>query len=108
MRTFGGAKLFLRQAWAGAWLLGAGLASAGGEPPGVPLAAGFEPIPAQFIYPPLKANGSADDALASGQVRNEKSAMAPPASKPWRIAFLFPHLKDPYWLGCNYGLIGEA
>jgi protein TorT len=72
------------------------------------LATDYVPIPVQFIYPPLKPNGSADDALASGQVRNEKFAMAAPASKPWRIAFLFPHLKDPYWVGCNYGLISEA
>lgn len=103
-----GAKLALRQTWAGAVLLGAGLASAGAVPPGGAPAAGFEPIPVQLIYPPLKANGTADEALASGQVRNEKFAMAPPARKPWRIAFLFPHLKDPYWVGCNYGLIGEA
>lgn len=72
------------------------------------LATDYVPIPVQFIYPPLKPNGSADDALATGQVRNEKFAMAAPASKPWRIAFLFPHLKDPYWVGCNYGLISEA
>ncbi|HEY6897004.1 MAG TPA: TMAO reductase system periplasmic protein TorT [Rhodocyclaceae bacterium] len=74
----------------------------------MPLASRFEPIPVYAIYPPLKANGSADEALASGQVRHEKFSMAAPASQPWRIAFLFPHLKDPYWVGCNYGLIGEA
>lgn len=34
--------------------------------------------------------------------------MAARASKPWRIAFLFPHIKDPYWIGCNYGIISEA
>lgn len=34
--------------------------------------------------------------------------MAAPATKPWRIAFLFPHLKDPYWVGCNYAVISEA
>lgn len=103
-----GTKHFLDKTWVAALLLGAGLGGAFATPPEALLAPGFDPIPVQLIYPPLKANGSADDALATGQVRNEKFAMASRASKPWRIAFLFPHLKDPYWLGCNYGLIGEA
>ena len=60
---------------------------------------GFAPIPVSSIYPPLKTHGSADDALATGHVYDETYRMAAPASKPWRIAFLFPHLKDPYWVG---------
>ncbi len=71
-------------------------------------ASGFEPIPVSAIYPPLKSHGTADDALATGHVINESYPMAAPASKPWRIAFLFPHLKDPYWVGCDYGVISEA
>ncbi len=68
----------------------------------------FDPIPVYSIYPPLKPHGSADDALATGQVVNESYSMAAPASKPWRIAFMFPHIKDPYWVDCTYGLISEA
>lgn len=68
----------------------------------------FEPIPVYTIYPPLKPNGSADEALLSGRVVEESYPMAAPASKPWRIAFLFPHIKDPYWVGCTYGLVSEA
>ena len=68
----------------------------------------FDPIPVYTIYPPLKPNGSADEALASGRVVEESYPMAAPASKPWRIAFLFPHIKDPYWVGCTYGLVSEA
>lgn len=83
-----------------------GAAWAQSRPPLTP--AGFDPIAVFAIYPPLKSNGSADDALASGRVRNERYPMAARASKPWRIAFLFPHLKDPYWIGCNYGLVSEA
>lgn len=78
------------------------------DPPRTMSAVSFDPVPVHAIYPPLKANGSADEALASGQVREEKFSMPTPATKPWRIAFLFPHLKDPYWIGCNYGLISEA
>ncbi|MCX7192248.1 MAG: TMAO reductase system periplasmic protein TorT [Proteobacteria bacterium] len=68
----------------------------------------FDPIPVYSIYPPLKSNGSADDALATGRVVDETYPMAAPAHRSWRIAFLFPHVKDPYWIGCSYGLITEA
>jgi len=73
-----------------------------------PVSSNFDPVPVYSIYPPLKPHGSADEALASGRVVDGHYAMAAPASKPWRIAFLFPHLKDPYWAGCNYGVISEA
>ncbi len=79
--------------------------------PGLAAAAGiekFDPIPIRAIYPPVKPHSSADEALASGHVANEYFKMAKPASKPWRIAFLFPHMKDPYWIGCSYGVISEA
>lgn len=101
-------KGLFRNAWGCAVLFCLALGSACAEPAAPHLASKFDPIPVQTIYPPLKANGSADDELASGQVRNESFVMAARATRPWRIAFLFPHLKDPYWLGCNYGLIGEA
>lgn len=74
----------------------------------LPRASRFLPIPVYAIYPPLKANGSADEALHTGRVVEGEYAMAAPASKPWRIAFLFPHIKDPYWVDCSYGLISEA
>ena len=60
----------------------------------------FAPVPVVSIFRPLQAHGSADEALASGRVVPGSYAMAPKASKHWRIAFLFPHLKDPYWTGC--------
>lgn len=81
-------------------------AAEGGAP--VAVAGEFAPIPVHAIFPPVKRHGTADDALTSGRVVNELFAMAAPASKPWRIAFLFPHLKDPYWIGCGYGVISEA
>ena len=68
----------------------------------------FDPIPVYSIYPPLKRQASADDALLSGRVVNGLYGMAERASKPWRIAYLFPHIKDPYWVGCSYGVISEA
>ena len=74
----------------------------------VPASGTFEPIPVFSIYPPVKPGGTADEALASGRVVDDRYAMTARASKPWRIAFLFPHIKDPYWVGCDYGVISEA
>ncbi len=51
---------------------------------------------------------TADDALSTGRSRASRFVMARPASRPWRIAFLFPHLKDPYWVGAAYGVMTEA
>lgn len=34
--------------------------------------------------------------------------VAPTAKKPYRIGVSFPHLKDPYWLAVDYGIIDEA
>lgn len=73
-----------------------------------PTAGKFDPIPVLSIYPPLKQHASADEALASGRVVSGTYAMAQRSSKRWRIAFLFPHIKDPYWIGCSYGVITEA
>lgn len=66
------------------------------------------PVPVFSIFPPLKANGTADEALKSGRVVDGHYTMTDKASRPWRVAFLFPHIKDPYWLGCNYGVISTA
>lgn len=30
------------------------------------------------------------------------------ANKPYTIGVSFPHLKDPYWLAVNYGIVSEA
>jgi len=68
----------------------------------------FAPVAIQSIFHPLPANSTADDALAAGRVVTGTYGMAARASKPWRIAFLFPHIKDPYWVGCSYGVISEA
>ncbi|RZT08127.1 protein TorT [Duganella sp. CF402] len=68
----------------------------------------FAPIPVTSIFRPVQLNGTADDALASGRLVQGVYPPAAHASKRWRIAFLFPHLKDPYWGGCAYGVISEA
>lgn len=82
--------------------------AASAETPQVSSTVKFEPVPVFSIFPPLKRSGSADDALSTGRVVDSTYVMAEPASRPWRIAFLFPHVKDPYWVDCTYGLISEA
>ncbi len=105
MKSYGMVVLnTLKSACLGALFLGACAVHA--QP--APSVAKFAPIPGVSVFRPLQLNGSADDALASGRVVPGKFAMATHAGKHWRIAFLFPHLKDPYWTGVSYGVISEA
>ncbi|MBZ8119268.1 TMAO reductase system periplasmic protein TorT [Roseovarius sp. LXJ103] len=30
------------------------------------------------------------------------------AEQPWHICVLFPHMKDSYWVGVNYGIVDQA
>ena len=30
------------------------------------------------------------------------------SEKPWHLCALYPHLKDPYWLSVNYGMVSES
>ena len=87
-----------------------GVAPWGSPAWGTPAVSGdaFAPIPVYSIYAPRQHGATADDALASGRVVAGRYSMVAHASKPWRIAYLFPHIKDPYWIGCSYGVISEA
>ncbi|MFC0168379.1 TMAO reductase system periplasmic protein TorT [Pseudoduganella danionis] len=78
------------------------------QPAAIPAPPRYSPIPVDAIYAPVQPNGTADDALASGKVERTVFPMAAKASKVWRIAFLFPHVKDPYWVACSSALISEA
>jgi len=42
------------------------------------------------------------------QRENKQYTPLDQAQKKWRIHVFIPHLKDPYWLGVNFGLIDEA
>lgn len=88
--------------------LGLSLLAAGLGPALAQNGAKFAPIPVTSIFRPVQPNGTADDALASGRLVQGHYPAAAHASKRWRIAFLFPHMKDPYWSGCAYGVISEA
>ena len=30
------------------------------------------------------------------------------AAKKWHLCILFPHMKDSYWVGVNYGIMDQA
>ena len=57
------------------------------------------PYDAAKIEPPFAADGKSVDV---SYVPLEK------ASKPWNICVSFPHMKDAYWLGVDYGVAEEA
>lgn len=63
------------------------------------LAGDWYPYPAQKVEPPFDPNGKSVDV--------EYSPLAK-AEKPWKICVSFPHMKDAYWLGVDYGVVAEA
>lgn len=42
------------------------------------------------------------------QPRLVEHVPAAAASKPWVLCVVIPHIKDPYWLGINHGMVDEA
>ncbi len=43
-----------------------------------------------------------------GDLTYEKFYLSEPATKVWHIGALFPHIKDPWWIASNYGLMEEC
>lgn len=63
--------------------------------------AGAESLPAREVMrwePPLAATTA----------RPVRLPPTRPATRPWRLCVLFPHIKDAYWLGVNYGMAEQA
>ena len=52
--------------------------------------------PVQYVVDGEKQPISMYEPIATGDI-----------TKPWNICVAFPHLKDPYWLGANYGIAEE-
>ncbi|HEX2885597.1 TMAO reductase system periplasmic protein TorT [Vineibacter terrae] len=73
-------------------IIGALLASAA-------VAADWYPYPAEAVDPPFSADGKVSPV---SYVPLDK------ASKRWKICVSFPHMKDAYWLGVDYGVVTEA
>lgn len=62
-------------------------------------AADWFPYPAEAVDPPFAATGKA---------KPVQYVPLPKASKKWDICVSFPHMKDAYWLGVDYGVVEEA
>ncbi len=57
------------------------------------------PYPAQEVTPAFSADGATSDVTYTA---------LDTASKAWNICVSFPHMKDAYWLGVDYGAVDEA
>lgn len=62
-------------------------------------AADWFPYPAEITTPPFAADG---------RVSPTTYVPLPKAAKKWNICVSFPHMKDAYWLGVDYGVVEEA
>jgi periplasmic protein TorT len=66
---------------------------------GAAYAADWFPYDASKIDPPFAKDGKSSDV---------KYSPLDKASKPWNICVSFPHMKDAYWLGVDYGVAEES
>lgn len=57
------------------------------------------PYPAEEVVPPFSADG---------EVNAVTYTPLESAAQPWNICVSFPHMKDAYWLGVDYGVVDEA
>ena len=66
---------------------------------GLAQAASWYPYNAEVTQPPFAADG---------KVSMVEYVPLTKASKKWKICVSFPHMKDAYWLGVDYGVVDEA
>jgi len=57
---------------------------------------------------PLKAESTTPPFSETGVKGDVNYVPLPKATKPWNICVSFPHMKDAYWLGVDYGVSQEA
>jgi protein TorT len=67
------------------------------------LVAGLSPANATDWWP-LQVNATGKD----GKVARVDYRPLAKASKPWNVCVSFPHMKDPFFLAANYGMVEEA
>ncbi|GHG90502.1 TMAO reductase system periplasmic protein TorT [Pseudodonghicola xiamenensis] len=67
--------------------------------PASAFAADWFPYPAEEVTPPFTADGKVSPVTYAPLAK---------AEKPWNICVSFPHMKDAYWLGVDYGVADEA
>jgi len=57
---------------------------------------------------PYKAEATEPAFAADGKKTPIEYSPLAKASKKWDVCVSFPHMKDAYWLGVDYGVIEEA
>ena len=67
--------------------------------PSAAMAKDWYPYPAQKVVPPFSDNGKTEPVTYTPLKKAEKK---------WDICVSFPHMKDPYWLGVDYGVVEQA
>jgi protein TorT len=67
--------------------------------PASAFAADWFPYPAEEVTPAFAADGKVSPVTYTPLAK---------ADKPWNICVSFPHMKDAYWLGVDYGVADEA
>jgi protein TorT len=67
--------------------------------PAAARAADWYPYPAEAVNPPFATDG---------KITPVDYTPLPKASRKWDICVAFPHMKDAYWLGVDYGVVEEA
>lgn len=96
--------LLAQAAWAGGDAPGsatpAASATSAAAPASAPVQASAPPPgrPVMRWEPPFTAAAAEPAVLPAAR----------PATRPWRLCVLFPHVKDAYWLGVNYGMAEQA
>lgn len=64
--------------------------------------------PAMATWFPYKAEATEPAFASDGARRDIDYTPLAKASKKWKICVSFPHMKDAYWLGVDYGIAEEA
>ena len=61
-----------------------------------------------FYVTDCPKNVSLTEKIANGKVHYDQYTPPMKATRPYKLGVLFPTLKDPWWLGCAYGLYDEC
>lgn len=72
------------------------------------LATSLAPTLAQAQWFPYQAESTNPPFAADGKRTPFQYEPLAKASKKWDICVSFPHMKDAYWLGVNYGVVEES
>ena len=65
-------------------------------------------VVAQDAWYPYHAEEVTPAFSADGEVSEVTYTPLEAAAQPWNICVSFPHMKDAYWLGVDYGVVDEA